>query len=121
MIKQCARCHADFDAHRRAKYCPTCRPLVHKEQLCQAFARWRANHREQARKTRLKWYYAHREQAREYSHRYYYEVVKPRKVKEQKIKHLREHLANISAKCKPEPEPERHWADELSWTLPFYF
>ena len=45
MIKQCAACGKDFDAVRNAKYCPSCRPSIHKIKNRELSRRWRKTHR----------------------------------------------------------------------------
>lgn len=71
MIKTCARCGCEFDAHHfNVKYCDDCRPIVKREQNREARRRWLKANPEKQRECVRRWEKANPEKQREYQRRW---------------------------------------------------
>lgn len=111
MIKQCQRCGETFENGNAAKYCVTCRPIVHNEQSRASAKRRRATNPEQQREYERRYYAKKRDQVRARKKKYYAankeeilaKVHKSRKIKRQKAK-LRAKLQAAAAKRQAELE-----------------
>lgn len=96
MIKQCQRCGEDFDAKTRAKYCESCRPIVHKEQVQAGVNRWQAANPDKKRANARRCYEKNRE--------YYLAKRHARYRKQRQIMKLRAKLQAAAAKRQAELE-----------------